>query len=26
WQAEILGEPLDRLRQLPEWQDALPAK
>ncbi|MGK0263812.1 MAG: hypothetical protein ACI8UD_002465 [Planctomycetota bacterium] len=26
WQADILGEPLDRLRQLPEWQDALPAK
>lgn len=26
WQAELLGEPLDRLRQLPEWQRALPAK
>ncbi|MFT4512374.1 MAG: tetratricopeptide (TPR) repeat protein, partial [Planctomycetota bacterium] len=26
WQAELLGEPLDRLRQLPEWQGALPSK
>lgn len=26
WQADLLGEPLDQLRKLPEWQGALPAK